>query len=172
MTLHPGSSAERTTDPRTRRLARFLVLGLLAALVGALIILLPFAHWTLELRMVEYIVPWLLRPSTGYFTLVLVLWIVVALPGVLSVLAGATPRRSTSRAEAKTGGESQPRSAPLEAEEIRLPTEPVDALGSAHRREMAEALGIPWRDVLIQDHAAWRSACEAAIAAEVTARRR
>lgn len=175
MTLHPDLPAERTSERRLLRIAGILVRGLPAAVVVGLFVLLPFAHWTVELRMVEYIVPWLLRPSTGYLSLVLVLWIVFSLPGALRLLAGVAPSITTSakpRTASRKDSDADQLPDPIEAEEIWIPAASVGALGSAHRWEMAEALGIPWRDELIHDGDAWRSACEDAVESEAAARGR
>ncbi|EWS82060.1 hypothetical protein [Brachybacterium phenoliresistens] len=54
--------------------------SLLLAVVLAGAILLDFVPWVLEPRMIPYILPHLLQPSTGFLSLVLVLFLVIWLP--------------------------------------------------------------------------------------------
>ncbi|MGO1894266.1 MAG: hypothetical protein ACTH0H_00330 [Brachybacterium sp.] len=148
---HPARERHR----RPRRTLRWAPLWLLLAVTLSLLVYLPFTHWVLEWRMAEYLVPWLLRPSTGFLSLTLALWWLFTVPGTLHLLAG--------------GGAAP---APDAAERIDVPAGPLPELGAGHRFEMAQALGIPWRDELIHDHRAWTLACSEAARARAADRSR
>lgn len=165
MTLHPAS---RTGTGQGRRrlwtLGRPLLL-LLLAVVLSLVLLLPWAHWTLEPRMVQYIVAWLLRPSTGFLSLTLVVWLLFTAPRALRFLGGALRSEEESAPEAREETVADP-ATPVsmiadraDGERLRIPAVTFRELDAGHRRELARALGIPWRDELIHDHQSWVVAC-------------
>lgn len=178
MTLHPASRTG-TGQGRRRRgaLLRPLLLLLLAAVLSLLPILQWPPQWTLEPRMVPYIASWLLRPSSGFLSLTLVLWLLFTAPRALRVLGGARrsgePAPDAGEEALADPGTSVPAGADrAEREELRIPAGTFRQLAADHRWEMAEALGIPWRDELIHDHQSWAVAClEAAQVRAATVRR-
>lgn len=146
-----------------RRVLRRAPLWLLLAVVLSLLVHLPFAHWVLEWRMVEFLVPWLLRPSTGFLSLTLALWLLFTAPGTLHVLAvGGTASAATVRESAEDAAREPATPTPSSGKGIAIPAGPLRELGAGHRFEMAQALGIPWRDELIHDHRSWTLACSEA----------
>lgn len=143
-------------------LVRALLLLLFAAVL-ALVVLLPFAPWTLRAEMVPYIVPWLLRPVTGFLPLTLVLWLLFIVPTLLRRAGGARrpvrkdePARS---ARSRTGGAASDDDSRRDGGRLSVPSAPFRDLSIEDRWEMAEVLGIPWRDELIHDHQGWAIAC-------------
>lgn len=196
MTLHPAPRAGAGRSRRRLRTVGRSLLLLLLACVLALIVLLPFAPWVLRPSMVQHIVPWLLSPSTGFFSLTAVFWLLFIVPGALRALAGAR-RRGTEEepgpedegsASEGVGRDPEVSVSALPAlgdsgdsgdsgdlgghEEIRIPAGTFRELDAGHRQEMALALGIPWRDELVHDHQDWAVAClEAALARAASARR-
>lgn len=168
MNLHPTPSTAPSSATRTHRRRRHRGGGLLRLLLAiglALLVLLPTAHWVLEWRMVEYLLPWLLTPSTGFFSLTLALWLLFTVPGVLRRRSGE-PTGSGASSEGTTTGADDPaakrdRGPEGVAEEggLRIPTGTFHEFGTEHRWEMAQALGIPWRDELIHDQQSWAIAC-------------
>jgi len=147
-----GRAAGRRSPLRTvfRSLLRLFL-----ALVLALWVMVPFLHWELRPDLVEYIVPWLLRPSTGFLSFVAVFWIWIEGPGMLRALA------SPPRTEQEPPVVEEPGEKPGE-ELLTVPTAAPEALGLEHRVEMARALGIPWEDELLVDQQEWARVCRAA----------
>lgn len=154
----PGGDRTR----RPRRAMRWAPLWLVLAVAISLLVHLPFAHWVLEWRMVEFLVPWLLRPSTGFLSLALALWLLFTVPGTLRVLAGggqAPAQETTDSADAGVRGPSASTPGQAAAGRLDIPAGTFREMGAGHRFEMAEALGIPWRDELIHDHQSWAHSC-------------
>lgn len=177
MTLHPAS---RTGPGQGRRRLAALIRSLLLLLLSvvlSLLLILQWAQWTLEPRMVQYIASWLLRPSSGFLSLTLVLWLLFVAPRALRFLGGAR-RSGGSAPEAGEAASAEPEPAGslgadgAGGEGLRVPAGTFRQLDAGHRREMAAALGIPWRDELIHDHQSWAVAClEAAQVRAATLRR-
>lgn len=145
-----------------RRVGRWSLLWLLLAVVISLVVYLPFAHWVLEWRMMEYLVAWLLRPSTGFLSMTLALWWLFSVPGTLHLLAGGGRSAAQAAAPADGGAEESAEPTTETDDRIAIPAVPLQELGTGHRFQMAQALGIPWRDELIHDHRSWTRACSEA----------
>ena len=166
MNLHPTPAPSGSTRTGRRRPRRGgALLRLLLAVVLALLVMLPAAHWVTEWRMVEHLLPWLLTPSTGFLSLVFALWLLFTVPGVLRRLSGEPVRSGASSEGTATAADDPDATRDRVPEEVagedglRIPTGTFRELGVAHRWEMAQALGIPWRDELIHDHQSWEIAC-------------
>lgn len=162
MSLHP-TPPTAVTPPRRRH--RGVLLSLLLAIALSLLVMLPGAPWVLEWRMVEYLIPWLLRPSTGFFSLVLALWLLFTVPGVLRRWSD-DPARYDASEEGTPAEADEPAAEPepffgdlVEGETLRIPAGTFRELGAEHRWEMAQALDVPWRDELLDDHQSWAVAC-------------
>lgn len=167
------SQARRPDRSRgARRVGRRSLLWLLLAVALSLVVHLPFAHWVLEWRMVEFLVPWLLRPSTGFLSMILALWWLFSAPGMLHHLAGGG-RAAAPAADPADDDAEQPAEPRKETDErIAIPEAPLQELGAGPRFQMAQALGIPWRDELIHDHRSWTRACSEAARARAAERMR
>ncbi|AXK44448.1 hypothetical protein [Brachybacterium saurashtrense] len=170
----------RADTARTRRIsARFLLVIALVAVVLALLVMRPFSHWVYEPRMIPYLVPWLLDPRTGFLSLTLVLWALVAVPYLLRAMAARGIARRSLR-EARSALSSPTRRGTSAAEDgvegaqdqVSIPAVSLEEMGPVHRVEMAEALGIPWDDSLVLDDGAWARACRDAARERAAARRR
>lgn len=165
---------------RPPTLAR-LVLGSLAvaaiSLVLAFVIIAPFLHWALEPRMLEFIVPALLEPGTGYLPLAVVVFLVLWSPLYLApaVLYADAPwaARAARRREDAAGTRDDGGSGTVEAPpdlpdadpraRCEIPLDPMDLLDARRRHQMARALDIPWDGRLARDDAAWEQACAAGL---------
>lgn len=124
----------------------------------------PFSHWVYEWRMMPYIVPHLLQPQTGFPSVLLVVLLMLTVPGWLQgrrAVPGAEQARPAH--EGRTEGVARGQHARPSEDAIRIPTSALVALGAEHRWEMAEALGITWRDEFIHDHRSWDEACREAV---------
>lgn len=163
MTLHTAQGSGRREGRRRIRARGFSLLVLLFAVGLSLAVVLPFAHWTLRWSMLEFIVPWLLRPATGFLPLTLTLWIVFTVPSTLRHWAGGGQGDSEVSDPVDVDPDARqpvpPASEPAKGEMLSIPAVTFRELGAGHRWEMAEALGIPWRDELIHDHQSWAVAC-------------
>lgn len=161
--------------------------SLLLAVVLAAAILLDFVPWVIEPEMLQYVLPHLLRPSTGFLSLVLVLFLAIWLPLGLPAARIAAARPDGSAAQGSrpdlpsepepprhTPGtpeqgsqldrQEQParRPAPPEpdpAHAVEIPLRPVTLLDARQRLEMARALDVPWDGRLARDDEAWLRAC-------------
>lgn len=173
MTLHPAARAGAPAGSapgsrRARRPVRAAVL-LLVAVALALAVVLPGSHWRMDPALLEFIVPWLLDPISGFLPLTLALWLLFTVPSALRCWAGVRRGGSERPGPALRPGPSaparpdapttSPRSAGTAEERLSIPAVAVGDMEAGHRRELAEALGIPWRDELIHDHPGWTLAC-------------
>ncbi|MGO1227205.1 hypothetical protein ACT3SQ_01960 [Brachybacterium sp. AOP42-C2-15] len=163
MTL-PSEQDQQRGGPRRRgHRARDIPVTLLAAVVIALVIYWPMSPWSLSWSQLEFLLPWMLAPSTGVLPLALVLLILIWVPVVLRSLTGGTRRPSAT----PPGDDPAKTSSPSAREEQRgvgddqleIPAMSFRQMGTEHRWELAEALDIPWRDELIHDHQSWAIAC-------------
>lgn len=161
---HPLEPAQQPGGPRRRlRRLRRLPLTLLLAFLIALVVYLPMAPWSLRWSHLEFLLPWVLAPSTGVLSMVLVLLILFWVPSLLRALTGSAQQ---PRSEPPRGGAAEAASPVDRAvargdveEQLSIPAMSFRQMGAEHRWELAEALDIPWRDELIHDHQSWAIAC-------------
>lgn len=163
MTLHSQPDQQQGGPRRRVRWARLFPLTLVLAVVIALVTYLPMAPWNLQWSRLEFLLPWVLTPANGVLSLVLVLLILFWVPSVLRSLTGGNrqpgsePAGHGSTDSAPLSGREDPRG--LEEDQLKIPAMSFRQMGAEHRWELAEALGIPWRDELIHDHQSWAIAC-------------
>lgn len=156
---------------RSRRgvLVRAVVAAVAAAVV-ALWAVLPFAHWTTTLSQLRFLIPWLLDPRTGFLPLALALFLLLTVPGLLRRFSGepAAPHMVSAphpvHGVLPAGAEGWD-----DGDTVYIPTAPLAELEAEDRWEMAQALGIPWRDELIHDDQSWTSECREAARARAAA---
>lgn len=168
MSAHTASAA----IPRRGRGLRGALLTLLLALVLAVWILVSQDHWAFRADLLPFTISWVLAPGSGLLPLTLALWLMVEVPrrflrrsrgAVVREEAGAAPAPALSAVPVDPSeqlvdhGEEAGAQAGLPP--LRIPSGTFRELGAQHRWEMAEALGIPWRDELIHDHQSWAVAC-------------
>ena len=156
-----------------------------AAFFLALWILTSQDHWALRPGLLSFSIRWVVDLGSGLIPLTLALGLVVQVPLLLlrrprrATETEARPSRtgrarSRARADEGTGrSESSERIAAAtdlpgavhdgKADEdparLRIPGGTFRELGAQHRWEMAEALGITWRDEFVHDHQSWAVAC-------------
>ena len=104
----------------------------------------------------------ILRPWRLVIALVLAvgwLFVLSAVPGML-VRLGSRRRIQETRTRTPSGASSGgPGASTMDEELLRVPSTELSELGAEHRWQMAQALGIPWRDELIVDAQGWAAAC-------------
>lgn len=163
MSHHPEQAQQQGGTRRRLHWPRRILVTLLLAFVIALVVYLPMAPWSLRWSHLESLLPWLLTPSTGVLSMVLVLLILFWVPSLLRSLTGGAQQ---PRPEPARGGAAEAAS-PVERADVRgdeeeqlsIPAMSFRRMGAEHRWELAEALDIPWRDELIHDHQSWAIAC-------------
>ncbi len=172
-------------DARVEDRMRRTFLLVASAFLLALWILAAQGHWALRWDLLPFTIRWVADPRSGLIPLALALWLMVEVPRVLlrrSRSAGSLPTQGAEPARARPRTGAGRTSEPSEGSErvtvptdvpgaahggetddegprLRIPGGTFSELGAQHRWEMAEALGIPWRDELIHDHDGWAIAC-------------
>lgn len=159
------TTASADSSPRGGRVKR----GLVAAAAVSAALLLFGAPWELVSSVGgPFLLVSLLQPSSGFYALTAALWLLFSVPGVL---------RSLARRRLRGGGAGS-RPAPsrtLDAagrRRLAIPRENLEDVEGEFRRELADALGIPWRDELFFDQGAWSSTCRSAAAEKAASARR
>lgn len=113
-------------------------------------------HSWSQFRYAQYFV---FDPASGFPSLVLALFVLFAVPGML-VRLGSRRRIQETRTRTPSGASSGgPGASTMDEELLRVPSTELSELGAEHRWQMAQALGIPWRDELIVDAQGWAAAC-------------
>lgn len=168
----------RSEAPTTRRFPIILLAFLLSAAV-TLYAYVPLYGLRLRPRVLEDLRYLLFDLQSGFLGLLIGLFVLFAAPFLLARISrpAADRRRGSTAADpadpAGPGRSSGPIfSSDASDDEIAVPSMALREMGSGERWEMAEALGIPWRDELILDHESWETACRAAIDREAERLRR
>lgn len=139
-----------------RRAAAVLLL-LAASILVSLWVLAPTFHWALRIDLLEYLLPSLLRPSTGMLSLTAALFLTF---GGSFLLVGSRTARpgGETRGEAVALAEEPSHDATGPA--LRIPIGTIGALSTTARQEAARALEIGWDDAWATDDELWQRAYE------------
>ncbi|ATG55509.1 hypothetical protein CFK41_12545 [Brachybacterium ginsengisoli] len=133
--------------------------GLVAAAALSAVLLLLGTPWETVLSFGgPFLLFSLAQPASGFYALTAALWLFFTVPGVLRRLA----RRRTRAGGTGLGRTPSKTRDAAGRRRLSIPRENLEDVEGEFRRDLAEALGIPWRDELFFDQGAWSSTCRAA----------
>lgn len=172
--MSPDSRRTQGTGSRSSRGLTMQGAAVRAALAIAIAlwVVLPFAHWDVTLPLLRFLIPSLFDPRTGFLPLALALFLLFAVPALLRRWSGESAPTAPRGAGPTTASLPEGAGTAEGEDPLQIPTAPFRDLGTGHRWEMAEALGIPWRDELIHDDQSWAISCLEAAQARAASHRR
>lgn len=130
--------------PRGPLLRRDDLLLLAAALAVSLVVVVPPLHWALRVDLLPFLVPALLDPRSGWYSLTVVLCALVLVPRVLGQLPVEPVEEELPPPRSPGGGTLLP-----------VPDGPPRRLDAEQRQQACRALDVPWRPELATDDADW-----------------
>lgn len=194
MSEFSGDLPVLSSEPPAKRRFRVIPIALLLSAAVTLYVYAPLYGLRLGPRVLDDLRYLILDLRSGFLGLLIGLFVLFTAPFLLTRLsrrgaggrrgrahAGAAGSRRTSGAGRAAGSEkdagSGTSSGPIfssdtSEDQITVSSMSLREMGAGERWEMAEALGIPWRDELILDHGSWDAACREAIDLEAERIRR